>query len=79
MIHGSGGSRGEEKRDQPEEVKAALNNVKRRLKNKLENKTKQNKKIPYLTTRKQPGVWEAVLSSSFQEQVIHKHTSYHGN
>lgn len=44
IIHGSGGSHGEEKRDQPEEVKAALNNVKRRLKSKLESRTKQNKK-----------------------------------
>lgn len=35
MIHGRGGSRGQGKRDQPEEVNAALNTVKRRLKRKL--------------------------------------------
>lgn len=78
IIHGRGGSRGEEKREHLEEVNAALNICQKTLEEKAVEQNKTKQKNPYLTTRKQWGIWEAILSSSFQEQVIHKHTSYHG-
>lgn len=62
------------KREHPEEVNAALNSLRKAFEEKAIKQNKTKKKPPCLT-RKQPGIWGAIFSSSFQEQAIYKHQS----